>query len=599
MIGLMKGIPVRLRQSIVCSALRKSPTVNVQFRRNITKQNSKNVQEALKLNPQKSCPPPPPQKPQNDMTKWAVIGALVAGGIGGVAYYLSTKDSEEPAPKIEVTNQKCKINRDIRSPATNIDIPKHVPYLLIGGGTASFAAFRAIKSNDAKAKILVISDEAFMPYMRPPLSKEIWFDTELGVEQSRFKQWNGAERSLFYEPEDFYLGVEKLAEAPNGGVSVIRGYTVDKLNVAEQKVVLDDGTEITYEKCLLATGSTPKSLDIFDHSPANIKDKIFSFKSIKDFENLKGRIEKSKNVAIIGSGFLGSELACALAHYGQQGRLSVFQLFHESGNMGKVLPNYLSKWTTDRIRDVGVNVMPDTQVKNVEAYEGNQLKIVLNDGKTLIVDHIIQAVGTDPNIKLAEAAGLEVDSKFGGFVVNAELQARTNLYVAGDVACFHDPKLGRRRVEHHDHAVVSGRLAGENMVGLKKPYKHQSMFWSDLGPTVGYEAIGLVDSSLRTVAVFAKGDLTNERKELNSESDSDKKEDAVVKPVTPVSSALDPTADNYGKGVVFYMQKDKIVGILLWNVFNRINIARKILSCDEPFEDLNEVAKLFDIFEQN
>lgn len=359
----------------------------------------------------------------------------------------------------------------VRSPATNIDIPKHVPYLLIGGGTASFAAFRAIKSNDAKAKILVISDEAYMPYMRPPLSKEIWFDTELGVEQSRFKQWNGAERSLFYEPEDFYLGVEKLAEAPNGGVSVIRGYTVDKLNVAEQKVVLDDGTEITYEKCLLATGSTPKSLDIFDHSPANIKDKIFSFKSIKDFEKLKGRIEKSKNVAIIGSGFLGSELACALAHYGQQGRLNVFQLFHESGNMGKVLPAYLSKWTTDRIRDVGVEVMPDTQVSNVEVYEGNQLKIVLNNGKSLIVDHIIQAVGTEPNIKLAEAAGLEVDSKFGGFVVNAELQARTNLYVAGDVACFHDPKLGRRRVEHHDHAVVSGRLAGENMVGLSKLIK--------------------------------------------------------------------------------------------------------------------------------
>lgn len=128
------------------------------------------------------------------------------------------------------------------------------------------------------------------------------------------------------------------------------------------------------------------------------------------------------------------------------------------------------------------------------------------------------------------------------------------------------------------------------------------MFWSDLGPTVGYEAIGLVDSSLPTVAVFAKGDLTNERQELNS--DSEKKDDvvAVAKPVTPVSSvvpAIDPTADNYGKGVVFYMQNDKIVGILLWNVFNRINIARKILSCDEPFEDLNEVAKLFDIFEQN
>ena len=137
-------------------------------------------------------------------------------------------------------------------------------------------------------------------------------------------------------------------------------------------------------------------------------------------------------------------------------------------------------------------------------------------------------------------------------------------------------------------------------VPIEKPYKHQSMFWSDLGPTVGYEAIGLVDSSLPTVAVFAKGDLTNEKHDLPN--DTEKKEDVVAKTVTPVSSgapALDNTADNYGKGVVFYMQNDKIVGILLWNVFNRINIARKILSCEKPFEDLNEVAKLFDIFEQN
>ena len=75
---------------------------------------------------------------------------------------------------------------------------------------------------------------------------------------------------------------------------------------------------------------------------------------------------------------------------------------------------------------------------------------------------------------------------------------------AGDAACFYDVKLGRRRVEHHDHAVVSGRLDGENMTGSGKPYWHQSMFWSDLGPEVGYEAIGVDDSDLPTVSVFAK-----------------------------------------------------------------------------------------------
>lgn len=78
------------------------------------------------------------------------------------------------------------------------------------------------------------------------------------------------------------------------------------------------------------------------------------------------------------------------------------------------------------------------------------------------------AVGSEPNTDLAKTSGLELDPKNGGFVVNAELEARKDLFVAGDAASFFDQKLGRRRVEHHDHAVVSGRLAGENMAGLRE-----------------------------------------------------------------------------------------------------------------------------------
>ena len=315
---------------------------------------------------------------------------------------------------------------------------------------------------------MVVSDEPVMPYMRPPLSKEIWFDAQLGAEKARFKQWNGAERSIYYEPEDFYLSAEKLAEAQNGGVSVIRGYSVVKLNVAEQKVVLDDGTELTYDKCLVATGSSPKTLDVFNGVPAKIRERIHTYKSINDFLTVKSQIEKSKIVAIVGNGFLGSELACALSHYGQNGKLKVHQLFHEKGNMAKVLPSYLSQWTTQRIKEVGVEVQPESQIVGVEMFEGNQLRLKLSNGKSIIVDSVIQAVGSSPNVDLAQDAGLEIDPCHGGFVVNAELEARSNLYAAGDVACFYDPKLGRRRVEHHDHAVVSGRLAGENMVGLSE-----------------------------------------------------------------------------------------------------------------------------------
>lgn len=207
-------------------------------------------------------------------------------------------------------------------------------YLLIGGGTASFAAFRAIKSHDPKAKVMVLSDELQTPYMRPPLSKELWLaeigsngngtkstsknnSNENDIETLTFKQWNGIERSLYYEPNDFYTHPIKLLDEPNGGVAIVRGYKVQKIDVENRIAILTDGTEIKYQKCLIATGSVPKNLPIFENASAKLKEHISLFKTIEDFRNLKERVDQSKSVAIIGGGFLGSELACALAKYGE------------------------------------------------------------------------------------------------------------------------------------------------------------------------------------------------------------------------------------------------------------------------------------------
>ena len=81
---------------------------------------------------------------------------------------------------------------------------------------------------------------------------------------------------------------------------------------------------------------------------------------------------------------------------------------------------------------------------------------------------MVVAVGADANTELAEVSELEVDPSLGGYLVNSELEARSNVWVAGDAACFYDIKLGRRRVEHYDNAVISGRLAGDNMTGSGK-----------------------------------------------------------------------------------------------------------------------------------
>lgn len=118
-----------------------------------------------------------------------------------------------------------------------------------------------------------------------------------------------------------------------------------------------------------------------------------------------------------------------------------------------------------------------------------------------------------------------------------------------------------------------------------KPYTHQSMFWSDLGPKIGYEALGIIDSSLPTVSVFVK------KPSSKPEIDSTKAG------MTPSVQAADNTDEqnDFSKGVIFYLKDEKIVGIVLWNVFNRINTARAVITQDKKYEDLNEVAKLFDI----
>lgn len=98
--------------------------------------------------------------------------------------------------------------------------------------------------------------------------------------------------------------------------------------------------------------------------------------------------------------------------------------------MGKVLPEYLSEWTTDRVREEGVNVIPDTQVKQVKPQD-KQIRLQLNNGNEVLVDHVIVAVGSIPDVSLAKDSGLEVDHTHGGYVVNAELEARRHLYVVG------------------------------------------------------------------------------------------------------------------------------------------------------------------------
>ncbi|XP_026283410.1 apoptosis-inducing factor 1, mitochondrial isoform X1 [Frankliniella occidentalis] len=574
------------------------------------------IQSCNRPNPVSACPPPDCAHEESAAAQARKNNKRLLAAIlltAGTCYTIWKLQPESNKEKIDVKTSRKSAAKSVpvKIPSTSSEIPAHVPYLLVGGGTAGFSAFRAIKSLDAKAKVLILSEEGYLPYMRPPLSKEVWYDPDSEKkDELTFKQWNGSEKSLFYEPEDFYISPKELDENPNGGVAVARGWRVERIDPFKRIAYLEDGHEIKYEKCLLATGAKPKSLNIFSKAPEAIQKHITTFRGIPDYVELNEIVKETDSIAIIGGGFLGSELACALSRRAslENPKLKVYQIFKEPGNMHKVLPEYLSLWTTNKVAKEGVHIIAGSEVQDVKL-EGNEVSLMLNDGKKVSVNKVIVAVGVEPNTYLAEKSGLEVDPDCGGFLVNAELEARSHLYAAGDCSCFYDIKFGRRRVEHHDHAVISGRLAGENMVGAGKPYLHQSMFWSDLGPDIGFEAIGIVDSSLPTVAVFAKASEKDSPKAIVAESNDNIRSNLEAQNVSTTSSSPSPVntqktsaentgTDDYGKGIIFYLRDELVVGIVLWNVFRRMTVARQVLKDDRKYDDLNEVAKLFHIFDE-
>ena len=217
-----------------------------------------------------------------------------------------------------------------------------------------------------------------------------------------------------------------------------------------------------------------------------------------------------------------------------------------------------------------------------------RIQLNLQSGKSVVCDHVIAAVGLEIPREFADKSGIEYDDRRGGYVVNSQLQARSNIWAAGDATSFYDIKLGRRRVEHHDHAVVSGRLAGQNMTGAKSAFWHQSMFWSDLGPKIGFEAMGLVDSKrYRTVGFFGKA----------TKEDTPENRDAVKDSIT-LSNNQNDDSDKYGKGVIFYVnKKNVIVGCVTWNIFGRTKTIRKIIADQMQMDDteMQGLAKMFKI----
>jgi 3-phenylpropionate/trans-cinnamate dioxygenase ferredoxin reductase subunit len=389
---------------------------------------------------------------------------------------------------------------------------QHYKYLIVGGGMTADAAVQGIRSVDATGKIGVIGAESDPPYNRPPLSKALWKGESVDT------IW----RKTDQQDVTFYLG-----------------RTVTAIEPANKQVVDAQGNRYSWEKLLLATGGSPRRLPFGD-------DHIIYFRTLADYRRLRSLTEKGQKFAVIGGGFIGSEIAAALAI----NQKKVVMLFPGKSIGERVFPHDLSQFVSNFYKEKGVELLSGERVSGVEV-RGDQLAVKTSSAREILVDGVVAGIGIEPNIALAHAAGLTVEN---GIVVNEFLRtSHPDIYAAGDVAAFYNPALGKRiRVEHEDNANTMGRLAGRNMAGQSEPYHHLPSFYSDMFE-LGYEAVGELDSRLETFADW---------KQPNKE------------------------------GVIYYLRDDRVRGVLLWNVWGQVDAARELIAEPGPFRAENLKGRL-------
>lgn len=376
-------------------------------------------------------------------------------------------------------------------------------YLIIGGGMTAAAAVDGIREVDATGSIGIVSAEPDAPYNRPPLSKGLWKGEPLD--------------GIWRKPK---------GKAPELHLNRV----INQILPGEKRVIDSQGNVFTYEKLLLATGGTPRCLPFAD-------DQIIYYRTLADYRQLRALSEKCERFAVIGAGFIGSEIAAALTMNGKK----VTLIFPGHDIVERLFPRDLAQYVSGVYRQKGVELVPGEKVVASEA-RGEQRALKTASGKTIVVDAVVAGIGIEPNVELAQAIGLTTEN---GVVVDECLRTNNpDIYAAGDVAAFNNAALGKRmRVEHEDNANSMGRVAGRNMAGMTEPYNHLPFFYSDMFE-LGYEAVGEVDSRLE---MFADWKRPNE------------------------------------EGVVYYLRDGRVRGVLLWNVWEQVPAARKLIAEPGPF----------------
>lgn len=325
------------------------------------------------------------------------------------------------------------------------------PLVIVGASYAGTHLAASAREQGFDGPILLVGDEVHPPYQRPPLSKGL-LTGKMGAHQ------------LALRGADFYA---------KQGIDLHLGVRVTSLDLAAHCVELADGARLEYGWLALATGARCRPLPV----PGADLRGVHQLRTLDDVLALQQTLDDCRHVCVIGGGFIGLEVAAALVSVG----IRVTVIESEPRLLARSLPPRMSDYLASEHRRRGVSVELGQRVQALEGRAGRVAQVRLDDGRALECEGVVVGVGVQPNVELAEAAGIACD---GGILVDALCRtSAANVLAVGDVANMAQPPFvggpARMRFESIQAAGDGAHAAASVLVDRPRPLSAVPWFWSE------------------------------------------------------------------------------------------------------------------------
>ena len=319
-------------------------------------------------------------------------------------------------------------------------------FVIVGAGLAGGTAAATLREAGFDGRVVLIGDEPDLPYERPPLSKRY-----LRGEQPR--------QDLFVRPDEWWDAND---------VETMLGRRVRHLSAGDRSVTLEDGTEVAFDRALVATGVRNRRLDV----PGADLEGIHQLRRTADADRIRQAALEADKAVIVGMGFIGAEVAASLRQMGLE--VTVVEIFETA--LYRVLGPMLGRVVEAMHRNHGVDMRFSETVERFEGH-GRVERVITQGGRAIDCDLVVLGLGTEPEMGVVTG-----DVAGGGVGLRAGPTLETDLpgvFAAGDVATHDHPIFGPVRVEHFDNAIKMGEHAAHAMLGSTAAFDDPHWFWSD------------------------------------------------------------------------------------------------------------------------